>query len=132
MVGIMRITKKSQYALRAMIILAEEESVCSLRVVAEEEDIPFDYLEKVFSKLEKGGLVISKRGASGGYSLSRSPNKITLENIFNAVGEPLLAIDCLKMNCPRDEGCRASKAWKEVSKKVKETLSSIKLSHLLK
>ncbi len=126
----MQITKRAQYALRAMIVLAEKKKVCPLREVAKEEAIPFDYLEKIFSKLEKENLVVSKRGPLGGYVLSRLPDKITLKNIFDAVGEPVLAIDCLKMGCPRDKSCRASRAWREVNTKVEEALSSIKLSDL--
>ncbi len=129
----MQTTKRTQYALRAMINLAEgERKTQSLRSISEKEDISFDYLEKIFSKLEKKGLVISKRGVTGGYFLSSPPEKITLKDIFDAVEESLSIVDCMKMKCPKDSKCRASGAWKEVNKKIEETLSSIKLSDLIK
>ncbi len=128
----MKTTKKTQYALRAMIILSRERSICSLRAIAEEEEISFDYLEKVFSRLEKKGLVISKRGVSGGYFLSREPREITLKDIFDAVEEPISIVDCIKKGCRRDKNCRASTAWKKVNKRVESALLSVKLSELVK
>lgn len=128
----MKTTKRAQYALRAMIVLAESQKVHPLRSVAKEEGISFDYLEKIFSKLEKKGLVKAKRGATGGYFLSRSPEKITLKNIFNAVEEPLFIVDCIKKKCPRDNTCKASKAWKKINKEIEGSLSSITLFDLIK
>ncbi len=128
----MKATKKSQYALRAMIIIAKKrDSVVSLRIISEEEEIPLFYLEKIFSKLEKKDLVESKRGVSGGYFLSREPGDITLKDIFSAVGEPVRVVDCFGEKCPRSADCKASKAWIEVNRKIEETLSLIKLSDLL-
>ncbi len=129
----MQITKRSQYALRAMIVLAKEkDKTCSIRVISEKEDISFGYLEKIFSKLEKKGLVLSKRGVSGGYILSKSPEKISLKDILDAVNESVFMVDCVNKYCPRNSTCGASKAWKKVNKQLEETLSSIKLSQLIK
>jgi Rrf2 family protein len=129
----MKATKKSQYALRAMIILSKKKKeTTSLRIIAEKENIPAFYLEKVFSMLEKSNLVESKRGVSGGYFLSREPEKITLKDIFDAVGESVRVVDCFGGKCPRSGNCEASKAWIKVNKKMEETLSLIKLSDLTK
>ncbi len=129
----MKATKRTQYALRAMINLAESEGeVLPLRSVSEKEGISFDYLEKIFSKLEKASLVNSRRGATGGYFLSRASDKITLKDIFDAVEETVSVVDCIETKCPRDSGCRASGAWKKVNKRIEETLYSIKLSDLIK
>ncbi len=129
----MQITKRSQYALRAMIVLAKEkDKTCSIRVISEKEDISFGYLEKIFSKLEKKGLVLSKRGVSGGYILSKSPEKISLKDILDAVNESVFMVDCVNNYCSRNNTCGASKAWKKVNKQLEETLSSIKLSQLIK
>ncbi len=127
----MKATKKTQYALRAMIVLSKRgDSPLSLRIIAKKEGISFDYLEKIFSKLEKKGLVTSKRGATGGYFFSKDPGKITLKDIFDAVEEPISIVTCLTMSCPRDGNCRASKAWRKVNGKIEEAFSSIKLSEL--
>lgn len=123
----MKATKRSQYALRAMLFLLKEDC-CSLRIIAEKEGISFDYLEKIFSKLEKKGLLISKRGSAGGYSLASK--NITLKDIFAALEEPLFVVDCIEKSCPRDGKCKASVAWKKVNKTMERALSSIKLSDL--
>jgi Rrf2 family transcriptional regulator, iron-sulfur cluster assembly transcription factor len=127
----MRATKKTQYALRALIVLAREKEPLSLRVIAQKESISFDYLEKIFSRLEKRGLVVSKRGAQGGYLLACDIEKLTLKDVFNAVDEPIALVDCLKRNCPLDETCKAIKAWKKINRKMEEAFSSVKLSDLL-
>ena len=128
----MQTTKRAQYALRAMIVLAKSTEIQSLRSIAEEEGISFDYLEKIFSKLEKGGLIKAKRGAAGGYFLSRLPEKITLKDIFDAVEEPIFVVDCIEKKCPRDNTCKASKAWKKINKAIKKSLSSVTLFDLIK
>ncbi len=127
----MRATKKAQYALRAIIFLAKKKEVSSLRSIAEAEEISFDYLEKILSKLEKNNLVESKKGVKGGYFLSKKPENISLKDVFDAVGEPISLVDCLKKRCPLDSKCKAIKAWKNVNIKIEEALLSVKLSDLL-
>lgn len=129
----MKTTKKTQYALRAMIFIAKKKKeVCSLRVISEKEGISLDYLEKIFSKLEKNNLVISKRGVNGGYVLSRGANKITLKDIFDAVGESISVVDCVSKKCIYDRACAVSSTWKEINKKIEESVSSINLANFLK
>jgi Rrf2 family protein len=128
----MKTTKKTQYALRAMLFIAKrKETICSLRLISEEENISPAYLEKIFSLLERKQLVASKRGATGGYILSRLPNKITLKDIFDAVEEQISIVECLNRSCPRDNICSVSSTWREINKKIEKALSSIKLSDLL-
>ncbi len=128
----MKATKRTQYALRAMIYLAKEEGVVSsVRVIATQEDISPDYLEKIFTRLEKAGLVVSYKGASGGYLLSRSASKITLKDIFTATEEPLAVVSCISHKCPRDKKCTATRAWREVNKKIESVFCDIKLSNLI-
>ena len=115
-----------------LFIAKQNEIVCSLRFISEEENISLAYLEKIFSMLEKKDLVISKRGAMGGYVLSRLPNKITLKDIFDAVEEEISIVECLNKSCPRDNICMASSAWREINGKIEKSLSLIKLSDLLK
>jgi Rrf2 family protein len=127
----MKATKKTQYALRAMIVLSKgDKTPISLRFIAKKEGISFDYLEKIFSKLEKNGLIGSKRGATGGYFLVRSADKITLKDIFDATEESISVVDCQEEKCPRDGKCKASRAWKNVNNKIEKAFSSIKLSDL--
>ncbi len=127
----MRTTKKTQYALRAMILLGKKEESRPLSYIAKKEGISVHYLEKIFSKLEESGLVESKRGTKGGYFLKKNSSNVTLEDIFNAVGEDVSVADCVTSGCSRNKKCKAAKAWKKIDEKIKNALSSIKLSDLL-
>lgn len=127
----MKTTKRTQYALRGLLLLLNDKgNVLPLSFLSEEENIPFDYLEKIFSKLEKKGLIESKRGVNGGYYISQDAKEITLKDVFDAVDERVSIVDCLTKECPRDSNCKASKAWKKVNSKIEEAFSSIKLSEL--
>lgn len=128
----MKTTKKTQYALRSMLFLAKNrKEVSPLSVIAREESIPFDYLEKIFSKLEKKGLVVSKKGASGGYFLSKNYHNITLKDIFIATEERIAIVDCIINKCPQGNRCDAMRAWKSVNKKIERALLDVKLIDLI-
>ncbi len=129
----MKITKKTQYGLRALLWLGQsKKTFLSLREIAEGESIPFDYLEKVFSQLEKAGLVKSKKGIQGGYSLARSPKKIGLAEIMKALEKKMLLVECLdkKSLCPRKRSCRSAKAWVKIQNSLEKTINSITLNNL--
>lgn len=86
----MRITTKGEYALRALFDLAhilKTKHVSRLEDIAHRQDIPVYYLEQIFRKLRKANIVVSLRGPSGGYSLTRPAKEITIKDIVEAVGD---------------------------------------------
>jgi Rrf2 family protein len=134
----MRISTKSQYGLRAMVYLAKvfkKDKVFPLREIAKEEDISFDYLEKIISKLEKAGLVKSKKGVQGGYSLARPPQKIKLAEIMRTLEGEMVLVKCLakmkKSVCPKEKKCLAKNFWKKIQNSLESTLDSMTLSDLI-
>jgi Rrf2 family protein len=93
----MRFSHQVQYAVCGVFDLAYNgrgEPV-QIRVISERQAIPSRYLEQIFQRLRRAGLVTSKRGPGGGYSLSRSPDRITLRDVVEAVEGPLA--DTLRM-----------------------------------
>lgn len=128
----MKISKKSQYGLRSMIYLAKRDrrTPFSLKDISKAELIPFNYLEKIFSELEKAGLVKSRKGRLGGYFLSRDPLKITVVEIIEALEGKISLIEC--KGCRKAEKCKAKSAWDELHKAFYSTLKSINLSKLAK
>ena len=138
----MKISKKSQYGLRAMVYLAgvfgKEKKICSLREISEKENISFDYLEKIMSKLEKKGLVSSKRGVRGGYLLSRAPEKITVGQIIKVLEGSLAPVKCVakekreRYTCPRRRICKTLSVWQKIQDTLNLTLNSITLADLVK
>lgn len=135
----MKFSTKSQYGLRAMVYLAnvfDEGKVHSLKTISKKEDISFDYLEKIISKLEKKDLVGAKKGVQGGYFLTRPPSKIKIGEIIRALeGEPSL-VKCIAKDkryvCPRERKCQTKKVWKKIQKSLDSTLNSITLADLIK
>ena len=136
----MRVSKKSQYGLRAMVYLAsvfsKKNNIRSLKEISQKENISFDYLEKIISQLEKKGLVGAKRGIRGGYFLKRSPQKISVGEIISTLESTMFPVKCLakekRYNCPRKKTCKTVNVWKKVQEVLNSTLNSITLADLLK
>jgi len=129
----MRISTKSQYGLRAMVYLArQKEKVSPLKEISKKEGIPFDYLEKIFSKLEKSGLIKAKKGVGGGYFLIRKPKKIRIGQIIKALEGELVLVNCLRYFCPKEKKCLSKKFWQKLNNSINLTLNSITLEELIK
>lgn len=129
----MQISKKSQYGLRAMAYLAKiysNKRPCPIKEISGKEGIPFNFLEKIISRLEKTGLVKAKKGASGGYFLAKSPAKITVREILNALEKNIALVECC--GCKRIKKCATKNVWKKVQNVLAHTLNSITLSSLTK
>lgn len=105
----MKITKKSEYALRALVQIAlnEDGSVVRARDIAEKEDMSVKFLEQVLALLKPRGIVETRRGVGGGYVLNRKPETITLAEIIRLVDGPLAPVSCVSetayVSCGRDE-----------------------------
>ncbi len=108
----MRFSKKSEYALRAMIELTHHfgQGVVRRRQLAERQGIPLGYLETILLQLKSSGLVGSRRGAHGGVFLLKPPNEVTLGRIIRTLDGPLAPIGCVSQSayqkcedCPHAE-----------------------------
>lgn len=106
----MKVSAQGRYAVRAVINLSRSINVKkSVREVAKEESISSNFLEKIFSKLKKHGLISSVRGAHGGFFLNRSPKDITVLSILDAIGEDLTPTPCSTDKCGKE--CDISYFW---------------------
>ena len=132
----LKISTKSQYGLRAMVYLAKKKKVCSLREVSKEEGIPFDYLEKIFSSLEKSDLVSAKKGVHGGYYLAKRPSLIKIGEIIKALEKKIFFVKCIswgksKCLCPRENDCLTKSFWAKIYATLESALNSITLADLI-
>ena len=95
----MRISKKGEYALKALIELAinyaKGTTVTLNSDIAERENIPPKYLEQILRNLKNAGILVSRRGVGGGYSLTRPPERISLGEIIRVVEGPLAPLNCV-------------------------------------
>ena len=127
----MKISKKAEYGLTAMVHLAKNKSnkAISIRQISNIEGVPFEFLSKIFSILEKGKLVVSRHGANGGYSLAKSPDKVPIINIIKLL-EDINTVNCSQ--CMRSKKCLAKSVWSKIDKAVSKTLQAITLADLIK
>jgi Rrf2 family protein len=134
----MKISTKTKYGLRAIIYLAgssKKGCFCSIKQIAESEDISPDYLEKIISKLEKAGILTAQKGARGGYSLARPAKEIKLGEVVNVLEGENYFVQCLggvKSTCSKCGGCLAQNFWQKFQEKLDNFLNSVSLEDLIK
>ncbi len=131
----LRISTKSQYGLRAMVYLAKyKEKICPLKEISQKEEISFDYLEKIISKLEKAGLIKAKKGPQGGYFLAKPPEKIKIGEIIRPLEGEKGLVKCMAggYRCPMEKKCLSKKFWGRIQNVLNSVLDSITLADLIK
>jgi Rrf2 family protein len=132
----MRISAKAEYACVAMLELAAnyaEPQPLPIKAIAEAQDIPQNFLVQILLQLKTAGLVVSVRGASGGYQLARPPQAITLADIINAIDD--------RATAPRSALAKGSRSravgvllgiWQEVQTEEQRALQRITLAELVR
>lgn len=131
----MHITRETDYAIRAMLYLRNSAGkVSSLKEISAGVHTPAAFMSKVLQQLVRKGLVISKKGKAGGFTLGAAPEKISLGDIVHAAcGDgPLIRTTCRRGNkvCPLNPGCGVHGIWEDLSRIMDITLGSRKLSGL--
>lgn len=130
----MKLTSKGRYAVTAMIDIAlnQDKGAITLSLISERQGISLSYLEQLFSKLKKSGLVSSARGPGGGYRLSRAATEISISQIIAAVDETVDARKCGgKANCQGGDECLSHELWTELSATIDSFLKSITLQDVV-
>lgn len=130
----MKLTSRGRYAVTAMLDMAlrpDGERV-TLNEISQRQGISLSYLEQIFAKLRKAGLVSSLRGPGGGYTLSRPAAEITVGQIIQAVDVVMDARYCSGgRNCNNGQECLSHMLWNDLSIKVEHYLHSISLQSLI-
>ena len=129
----MQITRQADYAVRAMVYLAQLESVAqkesdkraATSKIAQEKGIPPSFLAKIVSQLNVAGLLQTSRGARGGVSLAKPAETISLLDVVEAIDGPILLNDCVgeMSTCDHDEDCPLKPVWCDAQKMLVEHLS---------
>lgn len=131
----LQLTRDGEYAVRAVLYLASqpEGKISLVSEISESQDVPKSYLSKIMQHLTKAGLVRSRRGAKGGFSLARPAGEITLRETIEAIEGPIYLNVCLikKGECPRDEVCPVHPIWKEAQRMLFEILDSKTMADLV-
>lgn len=135
----MRLSKRGEYGLRAMITLAEpvengSSPMMQIKEIAEREQIPGKYLEQILLALKNAGLLHSKMGVGGGYYLARSASEITLGQIFRVLDGSIAPIKCVSelayepCGCPDVETCGLRLAMADVRNAIAGILDHTSLA----
>jgi len=130
----MRLTTKGRYAVTAMLDLAIhfENGPITLADISRRQGISLSYLEQLFSRLRKQGLVVSARGPGGGYRLSREASEIAVADVITAIDEKVDATRCGGLaNCQDDQPCLTHELWSDLSQRIYDFLSGITLADLV-
>ncbi|MBE0439999.1 MAG: Rrf2 family transcriptional regulator [Gammaproteobacteria bacterium] len=131
----MRLTTKGRYAVTAMLDLSLNYGHGSITLadISYRQGISLSYLEQLFARLRKQGLVSSSRGPGGGYRLSREADDITVLEVISAVDEKVDSTACEgKANCHGKEQCLSHELWTSLSEQIQIYLAGITLGEVVK
>lgn len=131
----MRLTTKGRFAVTAMIDVAMHgtKGPVTLAGVSERQKISLSYLEQLFGRLRRHGLVESVRGPGGGYHLARSPEAISIADVIIAVDEPIDATQCAGRESCQDDGerCMTHELWTSLNAHIFAFLRGVTLAQLV-
>lgn len=131
----MRLTTKGRFAVTAMIDLGmrHQRGPVTLAGISERQRISLSYLEQLFGRLRRQGIVDSVRGPGGGYTLAQSMIDISVADIIRAVDEPIDATQCGGLgNCHDDRECMTHDLWMSLNSRIYDYLDSVNLDELVR
>lgn len=120
-----------------MVFLAKNPGTNQLAEIAKAEHIPADFLEKILQQLKKAGLIVSHKGAKGGYALAKPAKKITANDVIDALEGSFAPFMCVsgkhqENSCPREFSCVTKNVWQKLDATISKTLQGMKLADLIK
>lgn len=133
----MRLSTKGRYGLQAMVDLGvySKERHVSLKSIAERLSMSENYLEQLMALLKKNKLIVSTRGAQGGYALAKKPEEITIGEILRALEGSLAPTDCTcktnTIHCALDGKCVTKSVWEKIRDSIDKVVDGITLDQLM-
>ena len=139
----MMFSTKSEYGVRVMVELARRggDEPVALAEIAEHEGLPLAYLEHLVARLRRAGLIVSRRGAHGGYLLARAPALITMAEVVEALEGRIAPVECITsspdgtIRCTRESDpghvCTTKLLWTRVRGSIMRTLEQTTLAELI-
>ncbi len=133
----MKLSTKGRYAVMALaeIALRKSDKPVSLAEIAASQNISQEYLEQLFAKLRRAGLVESTRGPGGGYKLARDADEIFIVDIIGAADEPFSVTRCLDGDavegCQNGEACITHELWSSLRRQIAGFLSAVTLGDVV-
>lgn len=133
----MQISRKADYAIRALIYVAaiNGKRTCSINEIAENEQIPREYLAKILKELTQKGFLLSYKGVNGGYRMAKSRDDISFLDVLEATQGPFVISSCNmdiddEPGCKGKDNCASYPFWDDLHKKLKKVLSEMTLGKI--
>ena len=130
----MRLSTKSRYAVTSLLdmVMNSENGPVSLAEISRRQGISLSYLEQLFAKMRRNNLVVSTRGPGGGYTLSTTPEKVSISDIIYAVDDKVEVAnkDALQGSAAY-EPCLTEQLWEELSEQISNYLTGISLADMI-
>jgi Rrf2 family transcriptional regulator, cysteine metabolism repressor len=134
----MKVSTRGEYGVRAMVALAKNygQGPMSISAVSKASSVPMPYLEQLIGPLRRAGLVESKRGARGGYQLTRDPHDVVVGEVYRVMEGPVAPMDCVsedisEQTCPLIDGCETRPVWLRMRDAIIMTIDSTTLGDLI-
>lgn len=131
----MKLSTRGRYGIHAMYDLADHygDGPQSIKSIAERQAIPEAYLEQLIAILRKEKLVVSNRGAQGGYRLTREPDRITVGDVLRALEGGLNLVDCLleEESCGKSCACPSRIVWMKIQEGLNQIVDGITLQDMI-
>ena len=125
---VMRVTAKCEYATQAVLYLAlQYPGVLTIHDIAQRHHIPLKYLEQILAELKRGGVLESRRGVNGGYTLARAPEQISVGEVLRIVDGAFAESSCIHNEamggvCVEGQSCGLKQTWRDVQDAVEKIL----------
>ena len=134
------ISQKAKYALKAVVVLAKADAdQLAIGEIADQENIPKKFLEQILLDLKHHGIVVSRRGKAGGYSLLKSPQDISFGEILRIIDGPIAPLPCLSRmayrrceDCADETRCEVRRAFAAVADASRTILDSTSIASVLR
>ena len=126
----MKISRKADYALRAVLYIAKQpaEKRNSINAIAESESVPRDFLAKILKELTRSEILKSYQGVHGGYQMAKAPNQVSVLDVIEAMDGPLGLNLCVRgedgCDCEKSQRCSMYPFWDKMQKQVKSMLKN--------
>lgn len=131
----MKLSTKGRYGLRAAVDLAlfATDEPISINSIALREGLSESYLEQLFAKLKKAGLVSSSRGTNGGYRLAKPAGEISVGDVLRALEGDMLLVNCPDNEdmCAKFDSCVTKYVWKRINNSINEAMDSMTLEEIV-
>ena len=134
------LSKKTKYAIKALMVLGRNYGKDPMQIVeiAEEENIPKKFLEQILLEMRNAGILYSKKGAGGGYSLNKAPEDVYLSQVMRLIDGPIALLPCVSLNfyrscdeCTTEHACGIRDTFVEVRNAMLQILNDTSVASLI-